>query len=128
MGNIRITRQSQFLDGIAYPSRHYGYDFGSTSDGLHNPTRIAEVNRDFAEFSRNGVHLVRMNVFTDGRPGSGIVFDQAGNPTGIEPTTIAGLRNVIAAARANNIQLSFVILDHTFAEGAIDVDSNQPQL
>lgn len=128
MGNIRITRQSNFLDGIAYPSLHYGYDFGGTSEGLHNPARIAEVNRDFAEFSRNGVHLVRMNVFTDGRPGSGIVFDQQGNPTGIEPTTITGLRNVIAAARANNIQLSFVMLDHTFAEGAIDVDSNQPQL
>jgi hypothetical protein len=126
MGNIRITRQSNFLDGIAYPSLHYGYDFGSTSEGLHNPARIAEVNRDFAEFSRNGVHLVRMNVFTDGRLGSGIVFDQQGNPTGIDlpstalgniSPTIIGLRNVIAAARANNIQLSFVMLDHTYAEG-----------
>jgi hypothetical protein len=46
----------------------------------------------------------------------------------MEPTTITGLRKVIAAARANNIQLSFVMLDHTFAEGPIAVDSNQPQL
>jgi hypothetical protein len=131
MGTVRITRQGKFLDGVAYPSLHYGFDFGDgprgTNLGLHHKARIDKVNADFAELASNGIHSVRMNVFADGR--TGIDFNHRSRQIQVQDSVLVGLGKVLDAAKANNIHLSLVMLDHKFAEGQLPiVDANNQEV
>ncbi len=128
MALFRINRESNFIDGVNYQHR-YGFDFGEHRSipalGLHHEAGLQEVRKDFALLAGNGVHAVRMNVFTDGR--SGIAYDSSGNPLGLQDAVVEGVLNVLRAAEHNNIVVSLVMLDHKFAERAEWIDRQKPE-
>src|SRR5512140_793944 len=106
---MRISRDSKFLDGVNY-QLHYGFDFGEHKCipglGLHHGDRLALVKKDFALLAENGIHAVRMNVFTDGR--TGIVYDGIRRAIGVEDAVATGMLNVLRIAAASNMLVSFV--------------------
>jgi hypothetical protein len=129
MADFKITHTSKFIDGVNY-QLHYGFDFGEHPFvprlGTHHEDRMALVRNDFALLSAHGVHAVRMNIFTDGR--NGILFDEFGRARGIQDSVIRGALDVLRAARDNSILVSFVLLDHKFAERAAWTDPMRPEL
>src|SRR5512140_670037 len=126
---MRITRDSKFLDGVNY-QLHYGFDFGDHKSipglGLHHTERLDQVKRDFMQLAENGIHAVRMNVFTDGR--TGIVYDGVDRAIGVQDSVVTGMLHVLRAAAASNMLVSFVMLDHKFAERAEWIDRNKALL
>jgi hypothetical protein len=107
-----------FVHGCNYPwstdgtTVFYGMDFGANIWGSHLgvSTRRAAVASDFAEMARLGFTLARWFVFCDGR--SGIVFDDAGRPTGLDTHFFADLDAALEIAHEVSIRLSLVLLDH----------------
>lgn len=126
---MRISRDSKFLDGVNY-QLHYGFDFGDHRAipglGLHHAERLDLLKKDFAQIAENGIHSVRMNVFTDGR--TGIVYDGVERAIGVQDSVVTGMVNVLREAAASKIFVSFVMLDHKFAERAEWIDRNKPAL
>jgi len=107
-----------FLHGCNYPwstdgrTVFYGLDFGANVWGsyLGVSTRRAAVARDFDEMARLGFVVVRWFVFCDGR--AGIVFDDRGLPLGLDELFFADLDAGLEIARAANIRVNLVLLDH----------------
>lgn len=126
---MKITRDSKFLDGVNY-QLHYGFDFGEHRSipglGLHHSERLDQVKRDFVQLAENGIHSIRMNVFTDGR--TGIVYDGVERAIGVQDSVVTGMLNVLRAATASKMLVSFVMLDHKFAERAEWIDRSKPAL
>lgn len=90
----------------------YGLDFGENVWGSHVgvSTRREAVSRDFTEMAELGFTWTRWFVFGDGR--SGIVYDDRGLPTGVDPFFFLDLDTGLEIARAAGIQVDLVLLDH----------------
>jgi hypothetical protein len=107
-----------FWHGCNYPwstdgsTIYYGLDFGGNVWGSHLgvSTRRAGVESDFATMASLGFTVVRWFVFGDGR--AGIVYDDGGLPAAIDPYFFADLDAGLEIARANDIRLALVLLDH----------------
>ena len=84
------------LDGTTV---FYGLDFGANVWGSHLgvSTRRDAVARDFARMAALGFTVARWFVFGDGR--SGIVYDDRGLPTGLDPHLFADLDAALEIAR-----------------------------
>jgi hypothetical protein len=91
---------------------YYGLDFGANVWGSHLgvSTRRAAVARDFSAMASCGFIVVRWFVFADGR--SGIVYDDAGQPAGLDPHFFVDVDSALEIARAVGIRLVLVLLDH----------------
>jgi hypothetical protein len=116
-----------FWHGCNYPwstdgsTVYYGLDFGANIWGSHLgvSTRRPAIERDFAEMAALGFVAVRWFVFADGR--SGIVYDDAGMPRGMDPQVFVDLDAGLEIARAAGIRLVLVLLDHRWMfEGVRD--------
>ena len=116
-----------FWHGCNYPwstdgsTIYYGLDFGANVWGSHLgiSTRREAVARDFSAMASLGFVVVRWFVFADGR--SGIVYDDAGQPAGVDPHLFVDLDAALEIAGAAGIQLVLVLLDHRWMyEGVRD--------
>jgi hypothetical protein len=109
---------SRFVHGCNYPwstdgrRAFYGLDFGSNVWGTHIgvSTRRAAIDADFARMASLGLTLARWFVFCDGR--AGIVFDDAGRPTGLDGHMLTDLDTALETASRHGMQLCLVLLDH----------------
>jgi hypothetical protein len=107
-----------YLHGCNYPwstdgtTIFYGLDFGANVWGSHLgvSTRRAAVDRDFIEMAALGFAAVRWFVFCDGR--AGIVYDERGLPSGLDPHFFADLDAALEIARDAAIRVDLVLLDH----------------
>jgi hypothetical protein len=107
-----------FLHGCNYPwstdgtTVYYGLDFGANVWGSHLgvSTRRPAIARDFAEMAALGFTAVRWFLFCDGR--AGIVYDERGLPSGVDPHLFADLDAALEIAAATGIRIDFVLLDH----------------
>jgi hypothetical protein len=116
-----------FWHGCNYPwstdgaTIYYGLDFGANVWGSHLgvSTRRGEIERDFQTMARLGFRVARWFVFADGR--SGIVYDDSGLPTGLDPHFFNDLDSACEIARSVEMQLALVLLDHRWLfEGVRD--------
>jgi hypothetical protein len=107
-----------FVHGCNFPwstdgrTVFYGLDFGANIWGSHLgvSTRRSAVAADFAAMAALGFRVARWFVFCDGR--SGIVFDEAGRPWGLDAHVFADLDAALEIARDVEMQLCLVLLDH----------------
>jgi hypothetical protein len=90
----------------------YGLDFGGNVWGSHVgvSTRRSAIQRDFTEMASLGLTVVRWFVFCDGR--SGIVYDEAGLPWGLDRHVFADLDTALEIAQGVGVALLLVLLDH----------------
>jgi hypothetical protein len=116
-----------FIHGCNYPwsadgtTIFYGLDFGANVWGSHLgvSTRRAAVARDFADIAALGFTAVRWFVFCDGR--SGIVYDEGGLPSGLDPHFFPDMDAALEIARDAGVRIDFVLLDHRWMfEGVRD--------
>lgn len=116
MGTFRITNAGKFIAGANYSSSYVPLSDGlpGHDSGFDSPVKVERLSKDFKNFSANGIHAVRMPLFSDGRTGGGIIFDKD-HPIGIEKERIQkSIDNILRVAKENNIYVSFVLLDHQF--------------
>ena len=122
-----IVNRETFWHGCNYPWStdgsvvYYGLDFGANVWGSHLgvSTRRAAIDADFAGMAGLGFTVARWFVFGDGR--SGIVYDEGGLPTGLDPHVFADLDAALETARDHGIRLDLVLLDHRWMyEGVRD--------
>jgi hypothetical protein len=114
----RDSQVQRFIHGCNYPwstdgaTVFYGLDFGANVWGSHLgvSTRRPAVERDFARMAALGFTVARWFVFGDGR--AGIVYDEGGLPSGLDPHFFHDLDAGLEIARANGIALDLVLLDH----------------
>jgi hypothetical protein len=100
----------------------YGMDFGANIWGSHQgvATRRTAIAKDFSEMARLGFTIVRWFVFCDGR--AGIVYDDAGEPAGLDAHVFADMDTALDIARDAGIRLDLVLLDHQWMfEGIRDI-------
>jgi hypothetical protein len=115
-----VEPAGSFTHGCNYPwstdgtTVFYGMDFGANVWGSHLgvSTRRAAVASDFAEMAALGFTVVRWFVFCDGR--SGILFDDSGRPVSLDAHVFADLDAALEIARAVDIRLLLVLLDHSW--------------
>ena len=116
-----------FWHGCNYPwstdgaTVYYGLDFGANVWGSHLgvSTRRRDVERDFETMAALGFRVARWFVFADGR--AGIVYDDRGIPSGIDPHFFDDLDAACEIARGVEMQLALVLLDHRWMfEGVRD--------
>jgi len=99
----------------------YGLDFGANVWGSHLgvSTRRQNVERDFQAMATMGFRVARWFVFGDGR--AGIVYDDRGIPTGLDPHFFHDLDTACEIAGGVGMQLALVLLDHRWLfEGVRD--------
>ncbi len=119
------TSSCSWLHGCNYPwstdgaTIFYGLDFGGNLWGSHLgvSTRRAAVARDFARMAALGFTVARWFVFCDGR--SGIVYDAAGMPAGVDSHLVDDLDSALEIARDAGMQVDFVLLDHRWMFGGV---------
>jgi hypothetical protein len=116
-----------FWHGCNYPWStdgsvvYYALDFGANIWGSHLgvSTRRWAIERDFREMAALGFTSARWFVFGDGR--SGIVYDDAGVPAGLDPHFFTDMDAALEIAAAAGIRLDLVLLDHRWMyEGVRD--------
>jgi len=108
----------RFVHGCNYPWStdgtrvYYGLDFGRSVWGTHVgvSTRREAVDADFARMAALGLTVARWFLFCDGR--AGIVFDDAGRPTGLDAHILADLDAGLEIADRHGLRLCLVLLDH----------------
>lgn len=122
-----MNHARQFIHGCNYPwstdgtTIFYGLDFGANVWGSHLgvSTRRPAIERDFEEMAALGFRVARWFVFADGR--AGIVYDDRGLPAGVDAHFFADLDAACETARAVEMQLELVLLDHRWMfEGVRD--------
>ncbi len=116
-----------FWHGCNYPwstdgaTVYYGLDFGANVWGSHLgvSTRRQAIEQDFASMAALGLRVARWFVFADGR--AGIVYDDGGMPSGVDPHFFVDLDAACEIARGVDMRLSLVLLDHRWMfEGVRD--------
>ena len=116
-----------FWHGCNYPwstdgaTVYYGLDFGANVWGSHLgvSTRRQAIEDDFAAMAALGLRVARWFVFADGR--AGIVYDDGGMPSGVDPHFFVDLDAACEIARGVDMRLSLVLLDHRWMfEGVRD--------
>ena len=105
------TRKRQFLQGINYPWRIFGGDFGGirawSKRGVAGS--LARHERLFKKLKkRTGAKFLRWWLWPDFR-GDGIRFSKSGVPLGPGPTVAADLNAALALARRHKLKLILTI-------------------
>lgn len=114
-----------FLHGCNYPwssdgrTVFYGLDFGANVWGAHLgvSTRRAVVSADFGRMASLGFRVARWFIFGDGR--SGIVYDDAGLPIGLDAHVFDDLDAALEIAACHGMALVLVALDHRWMFGGV---------
>jgi hypothetical protein len=104
----------RFVVGVNLPWIGYGTDVGASlwfpHGGLsHQPAALERLDRTLADIARDGVSVVRLFLLCDAR--SGVRFDEAGVPLGVDAAVFPDLDALLAAARRHRVGLMPVLLD-----------------
>ena len=120
-----IVDETRFWHGCNYPwstdgsTIYYGLDFGANIWGSHLgvSTRRSGIERDFSEMAALGFTIARWFVFADGR--SGIVYDDAGLPLGLDAQFFTDMDTALQIAASVDMRLVLVLLDHRWMYGGV---------
>jgi hypothetical protein len=110
----RTLDPDRFVVGVNLPWVNYGTDVGASAwypDGglAARPDALAALDGAFARLARDGTTVARVFLLCDAR--SGVEFDPAGVPLGIDAVAIRDIAALAAAARRHAIGLLPVLLD-----------------
>jgi hypothetical protein len=110
----RAREPDRFVVGVNLPWISYGTDIGRSlwfpDGGLsRQPAARERLERTLATLAEDGVAAVRVFLLCDAR--SGVRFDDAGFPLGIDDVVLADMEALVAAARRFRIGLMPVLLD-----------------
>jgi len=109
------TREpDRFVIGANLPWVGYGTDIGTSAwfpDGglARQPAALDTLERAFARLAQDGIRIARVFVLCDAR--SGVVFDGAGSPLGLDGAALADFDALLGAARRYGLGLIPVLLD-----------------
>ena len=110
----RTPNPDQFIVGANLPWVRYGTDIGASAwfpDGglARQPAALETLDRAFAMLAADGIPIARVFLLCDAR--SGVVFDAAGFPLGLDAAALADFDALLATARRHGIGLMPVLLD-----------------
>ena len=116
---MTFAGSDRFLVGANLPWVGYGTDIGASAwfpdGGLSaQPAALDLLERTFAALGRDGVSIVRTFLLCDAR--SGVRFDGAGIPLGLDEAVFPDLDALVAAARRHGVRLMPVLLDFHFCK------------
>ncbi len=107
---IPVGGGDYFLLGANYPWKSYGGDFGGNGWGVYGVHTLPDAYAmQFQQMHDAGLQVVRWFVFTDGR--AGIIFDNSGTPTGLDPHVLNDFEVAVAIARDHGVYLVPVLFD-----------------
>jgi hypothetical protein len=103
-----------FIVGANLPWIGYGTDFGASAwhpeGGLSaRPAALERLERTLAFLKNDGISIVRVFVLCDGR--SGIRYDHAGLPVGLDHACLADMDALMATARKHLLRVMPTLLD-----------------
>jgi hypothetical protein len=103
-----------FVVGANLPWVGYGTDIGASawypSGGLSaQPEALDRLDQTLETLARDRISIVRTFLLGDAR--SGVRFDDAGVPAGLDEAVFADIDALLSAARRHNIRLMPVLLD-----------------
>ncbi len=104
----------RFVVGVNLPWIGYGTDVGASlwfpGGGLsQQPAALERLDQTLADLARDGFSVVRVFLLCDAR--SGVRFDHAGVPLGLDAAVFPDLDAMLAAARRHRIGLMPVLVD-----------------
>ena len=103
-----------FTLGVNLPWLVYGCDFGANAwfpeGGAGRADLRARANAVFARLAAAGLRTVRWFLFCDGR--SGVRFDAAGRPLGVDDVAWRDLEAALEVASVHGVSLIFVLFDY----------------
>lgn len=110
----RTPEPDRFVIGVNLPWVGYGTDVGASSwfpeGGLaHQPGALETLDRTFAAIAGDGIKVARVFLLCDAR--SGVRFDGAGFPLGIDHAVLPDIEAMLGAARRHGVGLIPVLLD-----------------
>ena len=116
---MAFAGSDRFVVGANLPWVGYGTDIGASAwfpdGGLScRPAALDLLERTFAALARDGVSTVRTFLLCDAR--SGVRFDNAGTPLGLDEAVFPDLDALVAVARRHGIRLMPVLLDFHFCK------------
>jgi hypothetical protein len=105
---------NRFVVGVNLPWIGYGTDVGASAwfpeGGLgQHPSAASRLDATLAALARDGISVVRVFVLCDAR--SGVRFDTAGDPLGLDAAVFRDLDVMVAMARVHRVRLMPVLLD-----------------
>ena len=110
----RTREPDRFVIGVNLPWIGYGTDVGRSAwfpeGGLsRQPAALATLDRTLAAIARDGITVARVFLLCDAR--SGVRFDSAGFPLGIDEAVLPDIEAMLGAARRHGVGLIPVLLD-----------------
>lgn len=110
----RIPERDRFVVGVNLPWVGYGTDIGASSwypagGFAAQPSSLETLERTFAAIARDGVTIARAFMLCDAR--SGVRFDGAGLPLGIDEAVLPDMEAMLGAARRHGIRVMPALLD-----------------
>lgn len=105
-----------YLLGVNYAWNRYGNDFGGAPESTTRDW--TKVDTDFRAMHGQGVGVVRLWVFGDGR--SEPKFDAQGHVTGLGPAFLPDIDRLLQIASENKILLVLTLADFSMFEDPID--------
>ncbi len=125
---------SRFALGINYAWNNFGADFGGLSAWGQNGVSAAsaDVAADLNHMGANGAKVVRWWMFPDFR-GDGVVFDGAGDPSGLSTTAKTDILTALDLAEAAGVELVLTIFSFdnfrpTRSEGEVQIRGMSPMV
>lgn len=110
----RTPEPDRFVIGVNLPWIGYGTDVGTSAwfpeGGLsRQPAALETLDRTLAQIARDGITIARVFLLCDAR--SGVRFDPAGVPLGIDEAVLPDIEAMLDAARRHGVGLIPVLLD-----------------
>lgn len=125
---MAYPESDRFIVGANLPWIGYGTDVGASAwhpaGGLSaQPASLDLLDRTFATLARDGISIVRSFLLCDAR--SGVQFDDAGVPAGLDQAVFPDIDALVAAARGHNLRLMPALLDFHLCTSRRIVDGVQ---
>ena len=110
----RTFDPDRFVLGVNLPWVGYGTDVGASGwfpDGgfAHQGAALATLERTFESLARDGIRIVRVFLLCDAR--SGVRFDAAGVPAGLDASVLPDIAALLDVARRHAIGVMPALLD-----------------
>jgi len=104
---IPVNGKGRYFIGANYPWHRYGDDFGGTPESSSRDW--SKIQADFNTMHEQGVEIVRMYIFADGR--SEPKFDSQGYVTGVGPMFYSDFDKMLKIAADCDISLVLTLCD-----------------
>lgn len=113
---------THFMTGANLPWVNYGHDFGANANnpagGIAQPKNREKLARTLDRLDAQGVKHLRWFMLCDGR--SGIRYDAAGKPLGLDDKFVADVDAALAEAHKRGMTITFALADFLWFKGEKD--------